>query len=85
MNDKFVNSKIDNLENISACGENQVKCDNGLCVNENLKCDGNNDCGDWSDEESNCSTLSFVSDFDNTRFCFYTLQCLCMSIYWAFI
>ena len=38
-----------------ACGLNQVRCDNGLCVDKHLVCDGNDDCGDRSDEESNCS------------------------------
>ena len=38
-----------------ACGVDQARCDNGLCVDRHLVCDGNNDCGDRSDEESNCS------------------------------
>lgn len=33
-----------------ACPQNSVHCANGLCVNEAFKCDGNDDCGDGSDE-----------------------------------
>jgi hypothetical protein len=32
------------------------KCGNALCVNETLLCNGENDCGDYSDEER-CSKL----------------------------
>ncbi|XP_055635764.1 uncharacterized protein LOC129775276 isoform X1 [Toxorhynchites rutilus septentrionalis] len=34
----------------SACLQNSVRCSNGACVNQAFKCDGNDDCGDGSDE-----------------------------------
>lgn len=33
-----------------ACPQNTVRCSNGACVNQAFKCDGNDDCGDGSDE-----------------------------------
>lgn len=33
-----------------ACPDNSIHCSNGLCVNQAFKCDGNDDCGDGSDE-----------------------------------
>lgn len=34
----------------TACPVNSVHCSNGACVNQAFKCDGNDDCGDGSDE-----------------------------------
>ena len=36
-------------------GNDCFGCDNGQCVEEVYKCNGNDDCGDNSDEK-NCST-----------------------------
>ncbi|XP_055681349.1 sushi, von Willebrand factor type A, EGF and pentraxin domain-containing protein 1 isoform X2 [Lutzomyia longipalpis] len=33
-----------------ACPQNSIHCANGACVNQAFKCDGNDDCGDGSDE-----------------------------------
>lgn len=33
-----------------ACPLNSVHCANGMCINQAFKCDGNDDCGDGSDE-----------------------------------
>ena len=33
------------------CKRNEFTCNNGRCVTETRKCDGNDDCGDGSDEE----------------------------------
>lgn len=38
----------------AVCGDEQQRCLNGLCVDKALVCDGNNDCGDNSDEELSC-------------------------------
>jgi len=34
----------------SGCGLNTFRCDSGQCLPASLKCDGNSDCGDGSDE-----------------------------------
>lgn len=34
----------------AACPSGSVHCSNGRCVNQAFKCDGNDDCGDGSDE-----------------------------------
>ena len=36
------------------CGSREFECNNGLCVARSGRCDGDNDCGDNSDEEG-CS------------------------------
>ena len=42
---------------VSECDEEEHQCDNGNCVNERYVCDGEDDCGDNSDEV-NCGKLS---------------------------
>ena len=39
---------------VSVCTENQFRCDNGRCIMNGFRCDGNIDCRDTSDE-MNCS------------------------------
>ncbi|XP_030851876.1 uncharacterized protein LOC590372 isoform X3 [Strongylocentrotus purpuratus] len=33
------------------CSSGQIQCSSGLCISESARCDGNNDCLDFSDEE----------------------------------
>ncbi|XP_058454733.1 uncharacterized protein LOC131432461 isoform X2 [Malaya genurostris] len=42
-----------------ACPHNSIRCSNGNCINQVLKCDGNDDCGDGSDELDCPSTCNF--------------------------
>ena len=35
---------------ISDCNSSSL-CDNGFCMHNNWRCDGLNQCGDWSDEK----------------------------------
>ena len=37
-----------------ACGEDEFSCSNHKCVPISLKCNGQNDCGDNSDETKDC-------------------------------
>ena len=39
--------------NVIPCESNEFRCDNKKCVLQSWRCDGENDCGDNSDE-SNC-------------------------------
>ena len=34
-----------------ACPESSFCCRNDKCVDGDWECDGDNDCGDWSDED----------------------------------
>ncbi|XP_078614550.1 uncharacterized protein LOC144883784 isoform X3 [Branchiostoma floridae x Branchiostoma japonicum] len=40
-----------------SCSIGQFLCDNGECISEAWKCDGDNDCGDFSDEPASCPPL----------------------------
>ncbi|EZA49376.1 Sortilin-related receptor [Ooceraea biroi] len=50
----------------STCSSNQFACNNGVCIPEFWKCDGDNDCGDSSDEancnRATCSPNNFECD-----------------------
>ncbi|GFX36011.1 mariner Mos1 transposase [Trichonephila clavipes] len=37
-------------DNFQTCPPNQFRCVNSRCISESYVCDGDNDCGDWSDE-----------------------------------
>ena len=38
------------IQGCCMCVKNQFLCDNKKCIPEQWKCNGNNDCGDSSDE-----------------------------------
>ena len=44
-----------------ACLEDEFRCGSGRCISELWFCDGENDCGDNSDEPFNCSEWHFCS------------------------
>jgi len=45
----------------SACADIGQRCANGRCFLSRERCDGVNNCGDYSDE-INCSTFTFYHD-----------------------
>ena len=39
----------------TTCDSDEFVCDNNICIDSRWVCDHDNDCGDNSDEPSNCS------------------------------
>lgn len=52
---------------IRSCSNNQFQCTSGRCIPDHWACDGDNDCGDFSDENMTCRGGSARK---NTRFTF---------------
>ncbi|XP_026730796.1 sortilin-related receptor isoform X2 [Trichoplusia ni] len=51
---------------VSSCALDQFMCKNGKCISSYSRCDGNNDCGDLSDEIG-CMCVPPMIMCDNTR------------------
>ena len=52
------------------CPENQFTCRDKRCIADWKKCDGNNDCGDFSDEIYPCSGMANDDCFVYNRIAF---------------
>ena len=52
------------------CSENSFVCENGKCIPSVFVCNGEDDCGDNSDEEMNSCTsnIDFKINFKNISF-----------------
>uniref|UniRef100_A0A672NBG1 Low-density lipoprotein receptor-related protein 1B-like n=1 Tax=Sinocyclocheilus grahami TaxID=75366 RepID=A0A672NBG1_SINGR len=51
---------------VHACSVAQFQCSSGKCIPEHWMCDGDNDCGDLSDENTTCSRTEFHCRGDGT-------------------
>ncbi|GAB1603456.1 hypothetical protein Ahia01_000626900, partial [Argonauta hians] len=73
---------------MTACSKDTYRCHNGRCIGPQWLCDGNDDCGDRSDEincTSQCehhvtgnsgvlSSENFPSDYNNASFCLWFIE-----------
>ncbi|TNN01446.1 hypothetical protein fugu_010828 [Takifugu bimaculatus] len=51
---KFADGVVVSVSESHQCGAGEFTCARGVCIREAWRCDGDNDCRDWSDE-ANCT------------------------------
>lgn len=60
--DKGFSAEYSSYDPLDPC-PNQFSCNNGMCIEQKMKCDGWNDCGDMSDErQCHCEKDQFACD-----------------------
>ena len=53
---------------VHSCSHTQFQCSSGRCIPDHWACDGDNDCGDFSDENTTCRGGSACEDASVTFF-----------------
>ena len=56
----------------SGCDSSEFQCSNGECKPASYECDGDNDCGDYSDEQ-NCGGM-YILIILKTKVLFYDMS-----------
>merc|ERR1712212_286559 len=56
----LIGSAVFSLANARACRSTEFSCANGKCIPQAFINDGDNDCGDRSDEGASCNSNQFV-------------------------
>lgn len=73
VNGKKINVKYDCFTATRTCSSSQFTCTSGSCIPLRWQCDGDNDCGDYSDERG-CTCKLKSKKKSSISFCYLNLK-----------